>query len=58
MVPPGTRVKTFRHERTGVLRMTSVSLPINGMPECRVVTYTPSDEESRRGLDLLLAEEG
>jgi transcriptional regulator with XRE-family HTH domain len=58
VVPPGTRVKTFRHERTGVLRMTSVSLSVNGMPECRVVTYTPSDEESRRGLDVLLAEEG
>ncbi|MEU7021801.1 helix-turn-helix transcriptional regulator [Streptomyces sp. NPDC046203] len=58
VVVPGTRVKTFRHERVGVMRMTSVSLSINGMPECRIVTYTPSDEESRRAIDILLAEAG
>ncbi|WP_418957010.1 helix-turn-helix transcriptional regulator [Streptomyces tritici] len=53
VVPPGARVKTFRHEAVGELRMTSVSLSINGMPECRVVTYTPNDEESRRGMDVI-----
>ncbi|MFG2113464.1 helix-turn-helix transcriptional regulator [Streptomyces sp. NPDC048718] len=58
VVVPGTRVKTFRHERVGVIRTTSVSLSINGMPECRIVTYTPSDEESRRAIDTLLAEAG
>jgi hypothetical protein len=44
--PPGPRVKTFRHwaaERE--IRMTSVSLSINGLPECRIVAYTPADEE-------------
>ncbi|MFF8602615.1 helix-turn-helix transcriptional regulator [Streptomyces sp. NPDC015232] len=56
VVPPGTRVKTFRHHRVGEMRMTSVSLSINGMPECRIVTYTPNDEESRRSVDLLLNE--
>lgn len=28
--------------------MTSVSLSIDGMPDCRIVVYTPDDEESRR----------
>ncbi|MFK8909380.1 helix-turn-helix transcriptional regulator [Streptomyces sp. YS-3] len=46
VVPPGPRVKTFRHPAVGEIRMTSVSLSINGMPECRIVTYTPNDEES------------
>ncbi len=33
--------------------MTSVSLSINGMPECRIVAYTPDDEESRRRVECL-----
>ncbi|WP_411110084.1 helix-turn-helix transcriptional regulator [Streptomyces sp. c-19] len=53
VVPPGTRVKAFRHERVGEVRLTSVSLSVNGMPECRIVTYTPNDEESRQGLAAL-----
>ncbi|MFD9908384.1 helix-turn-helix transcriptional regulator [Streptomyces sp. NPDC059063] len=48
VVPPGPRVKTFRHNAVGELRMTSVSLSINGMPECRIVAYTAEDEETRR----------
>ncbi|MGA4841964.1 helix-turn-helix transcriptional regulator [Streptomyces sp. G45] len=47
VVPPGPRVKTFRHAAVGEMRMTSVSLSINGMPECRIVAYTPDDEETR-----------
>ncbi|MFI8965713.1 helix-turn-helix transcriptional regulator [Streptomyces sp. NPDC053493] len=53
VVPPGTRVKAFRHELIGEVRMTSVSLSINGMPECRIVTYTPNDEESRTAIGRL-----
>ncbi|WP_406169016.1 helix-turn-helix transcriptional regulator [Streptomyces sp. NBC_00996] len=53
VVPPGPRVKTFRHEAVGELHMTSVSLSINGMPECRIVAYTPEDEEARRRLAAL-----
>ncbi|MFG3040366.1 MULTISPECIES: helix-turn-helix transcriptional regulator [unclassified Streptomyces] len=53
VVPPGTRVKTFRHERVGEVRLTSVSLSVNGMPECRIVAYTPNDEESRLGIQSL-----
>lgn len=48
VIPPGRRVKTFRHRVVGELRMTSVSLSVDGMPECRIVVYTPDDEESER----------
>ncbi|MFD4634109.1 helix-turn-helix transcriptional regulator [Streptomyces sp. NPDC058284] len=48
VILPGPRVKTVRHRAVGKLRMTSVSLSIDGMPECRMVVYTPDDEESRR----------
>ncbi|MEU7060756.1 helix-turn-helix transcriptional regulator [Streptomyces sp. NPDC046197] len=47
------RVKTFRHRAVGELRMTSVSLSINGMPECRIVVYTPDDAETARRTALL-----
>ncbi|MFE0510881.1 helix-turn-helix transcriptional regulator [Streptomyces sp. NPDC058964] len=53
VTPPGPRVKTFRHEAVGELRMTSQSLSVDGMPECRIVVYTPEDEEARRRLALL-----
>ncbi|MFF5334241.1 helix-turn-helix transcriptional regulator [Streptomyces sp. NPDC013181] len=54
VVPPGRRVKTFRHYAVaGEIRMTSVSLAINGLPECRIVTYTPADDESRELLAVL-----
>lgn len=53
VVPPGTRVKVFRHPLVGQVRLTSVSLSVNGMPECRIVTYTPTDEESREGIEIL-----
>ncbi|WP_406488983.1 helix-turn-helix transcriptional regulator [Streptomyces phaeochromogenes] len=46
VAPPGPRVKTFRHVAVGELRMTSVSLSVDGMPECRVVVYRPADEET------------
>ncbi|MEV0223003.1 helix-turn-helix transcriptional regulator [Streptomyces sp. NPDC050704] len=46
VAPPGPRVKTFRHAAVGELRMTSVSLSVNGMPECRIVVYRPDDEET------------
>ncbi|MFI9582130.1 helix-turn-helix transcriptional regulator [Streptomyces sp. NPDC052236] len=56
VVPPGPRVKTFRCPAIGEVRMTSVSLSINGMPECRIVVYAPSDEESRRQMEKLRAQ--
>ncbi|MFI2432138.1 helix-turn-helix transcriptional regulator [Streptomyces sp. NPDC018957] len=50
---PGRRVKVFRHAAVGELRMTSVSLSVDGMPECRIVVYTPDDEETARRTALL-----
>ncbi|NGO09743.1 helix-turn-helix domain-containing protein [Streptomyces sp. HC44] len=47
VAPPGSRVKTFRHKTVGELRMTSMSLSVDGMPECRIVVYRPVDEETR-----------
>ncbi|MFE0102966.1 helix-turn-helix transcriptional regulator [Streptomyces sp. NPDC059009] len=53
VTPPGARVKTFRHQAVGELRMTSVSLSIDGLQECRIVTYTPDDFESRERMAKL-----
>ncbi|MCI3269713.1 helix-turn-helix transcriptional regulator [Streptomyces cylindrosporus] len=53
VIPPGPRVKTFHHEAVGELRMTSQSLQIDGMPECRIVVYTPADEAAHRKSRLL-----
>jgi transcriptional regulator with XRE-family HTH domain len=50
---PGRRVKVFRHAELGELRMTSVSLSVDGMPECRIVVYTPDDEETAHRTALL-----
>ncbi|MGW3492289.1 helix-turn-helix transcriptional regulator [Streptomyces sp. NPDC001020] len=58
VIPPGPRVKTFRHDAVGELRMTSVSLSINGMPECRIVVYTPEDDEAREKAALLRERRG
>ncbi|GAB2752395.1 hypothetical protein GCM10027072_57470 [Streptomyces bullii] len=41
-------MQVFRHAEAGELRMTSLSLSINGMPECRIVVSTPDDEETER----------
>ncbi len=56
VIPPGPRVKTFRHRAVGELRMTSMSLSIDGMPECRIVAYTPESEEARKKVALLREE--
>ncbi|MFG2945802.1 helix-turn-helix transcriptional regulator [Streptomyces adustus] len=53
VIPPGPRIKTFRHAAVGELRMTSQSLSIDGMPECRIVVYIPESEEARSRLELL-----
>lgn len=55
VIPPGRRVKVFQHFDTGTIRMTSLSLEINGMPECRIVVYTPNDPVSAERLDRLMA---
>jgi hypothetical protein len=53
VAPPGPLVKRYRHATLGELGMTTVSFSIHGMPECRMVTYHPSDEDSERRLRLL-----
>ncbi|MET8768129.1 helix-turn-helix transcriptional regulator [Streptomyces sp. NPDC004658] len=53
VVPPRPRVKVFRHTAVGEMRMTSQSLSIDGMPECRIVVYTPEDEETRAKIAVL-----
>ncbi|UFR04523.1 helix-turn-helix transcriptional regulator [Streptomyces sp. Go40/10] len=53
VAPPGPRVKTFRHAAVGEMRMTSQSLSIDGMPECRIVVYSPEDEDARTKIALL-----
>ncbi|GAA3107890.1 helix-turn-helix transcriptional regulator [Streptomyces echinatus] len=53
VAPPGPRVKTFRHGGVGEIRMTSQSLSLDGMPECRIVVYNPADEEARAKLAVL-----
>ncbi|WP_046733234.1 helix-turn-helix transcriptional regulator [Streptomyces humi] len=50
---PGPRVKTFRHGAVGEVRMTSQSLSVDGMPESRIVVYTPEDERAREKVALL-----
>jgi hypothetical protein len=55
VVSPLTRVKGFRHARVGEIYLRSLSLTVNGMPECRIVTYTPADAESARRIDRLVA---
>jgi hypothetical protein len=53
VIPPGPRVKTFRHPAVGEMRMTAVSLSVDGMPECRIVAYSPDDEVARERVALL-----
>jgi transcriptional regulator with XRE-family HTH domain len=39
--------KHFRHPQVGVLRFTTTSLAVSDMPECRLVVFTPADDETR-----------
>ncbi|WP_049575803.1 helix-turn-helix transcriptional regulator [Streptomyces sp. SBT349] len=56
VVPPGPRVKTFRHPLVGQVRLRSTSMTINGIPDSRMVVYVPGDEESRRGIEAVCEE--
>ncbi|MEV0278263.1 helix-turn-helix transcriptional regulator [Streptomyces sp. NPDC050610] len=47
VAPPGPRIKVFRHSSLGEVRLNSTSLAVGGVPETRIVVYTPHDEESR-----------
>ncbi|QMU68167.1 helix-turn-helix transcriptional regulator [Streptacidiphilus sp. P02-A3a] len=53
-----TLLKVFRHAAVGEVRMAMTNLSAMGMPEARLVVYTPKDEESRQRMDWLLAHPG
>ncbi|MFI9718315.1 helix-turn-helix transcriptional regulator [Streptomyces sp. NPDC052396] len=57
VLPPGHRIKHVHHVSVGELRLTSTSLAVGGVPETRIVVYTPNDEESRARIELLCAAE-
>jgi transcriptional regulator with XRE-family HTH domain len=45
--------RSFVHARVGVLRLTSVSMAITGMPECRTVVFLAADEDTKQRLAVL-----
>jgi transcriptional regulator with XRE-family HTH domain len=53
-----TRVKIFRHSKVGEVRTTVTNLQALGMPESRVVIYTPDDAESSERIAWLMAHPG
>jgi transcriptional regulator with XRE-family HTH domain len=53
VAPPGRRVKVFHHASVGRLHLISTSLGIDGLPEHRIVVYTPADDETRAHLATL-----
>lgn len=52
------RHKIFRHAAVGERRMSATELSAMGMPEARIVVYTPADEQSRERIARLPAEPG
>jgi transcriptional regulator with XRE-family HTH domain len=44
---PAPTIKRFWQGGAGVLTMRSTSLTVAGMPEARIVTYTPADDHTR-----------
>ncbi|WP_127359427.1 helix-turn-helix transcriptional regulator [Actinacidiphila soli] len=53
VAPAGPRIKLVQHASVGIIHLTSVSLAIDGMPEHRIVVYTPNDEDSRARIEQL-----
>ncbi|QBR06341.1 XRE family transcriptional regulator [Streptomyces sp. S501] len=54
VVGPANRTKVFRNSRVGVLRLEHTDLWLGPSAGPRLVTYVPSDEESRLGLEQLM----
>jgi hypothetical protein len=46
------RVISFLHPKAGLLRLASSELDVPGMPEARIVVYTPADDDTRSKLPL------
>ncbi|MCQ4043534.1 helix-turn-helix transcriptional regulator [Streptantibioticus rubrisoli] len=55
VAPPGRRTKIVDYPGVGELRLVSTSLAIDGMPEHRIVVYTPENEATRARLAQLRA---
>ena len=53
-----TRQKVFRHASVGEVRLSATNLGVTGVPEARMVVYTPTDEESRERIAWLMANPG
>ena len=53
-----TRQKVFRHAAVGEVRLAATNLGVTGVPEARMVVYSPVDEESRLRIDWLMANPG
>ncbi|GAA1804108.1 helix-turn-helix transcriptional regulator [Actinomadura chokoriensis] len=51
----GSSIKIFRHPGAGEIRTRTVHLDVTGTPGARLVTYMPTDEESRGRIAWLLA---
>jgi len=49
---PGVRIKHFLDPRAGLLRFVTTSFAVTEMPECRIIVYTPADDETRTRLPL------
>jgi len=49
---PGVRIKHFLDPRAGLLSIITTSLAVTEMPECRIIVYTPADDETRARLPL------
>ncbi|RZS91488.1 helix-turn-helix protein [Motilibacter rhizosphaerae] len=50
---PGFRSKTFDHPVVGRMAFVTTSLSVAEMPGCRIVAYTPADDECRAALERL-----
>jgi hypothetical protein len=50
--------RSFVHARVGVLRLTSISMAITGMPECRTVVFLAADEKTKERLAVLRGHNG
>ncbi|HEY2671884.1 MAG TPA: hypothetical protein VGJ07_16140 [Rugosimonospora sp.] len=55
---PGPRLKPFRHPVVGDLLFTATSLAVSGVPEHRILVYTPYDSQTRGKLPLPDAGQG
>ncbi|WP_329042557.1 helix-turn-helix transcriptional regulator [Streptomyces sp. NBC_01422] len=54
VVGPSNRTKIFRNSRVGMLRLDHTDLWLGPSAGPRMVTYVPSDEQSRLGLERLM----